>query len=116
MFGDFDISTFCSGTGSVLQFVGYIITIIKIAMPILIIVFGILDLGKAVVSSKEDEIKTSAKKLMWRIVAGIFIFFIPSIVIWIFGEISEYKDASAGFDNCKNCLLHPWDGCKTNGN
>ncbi len=107
----FNIEEFCSSTGAILQFVGYIVTFIKIAMPLVIIIYGIMDLGKAVVASKEDEIKTGAKRLMWRAVAGVAIFFIPSIVLWLFGTISQYAAASenAGFDNCKTCILAPWN-------
>lgn len=116
MFGEFTIDEFCTNTAGILKFVGYILTIIKIAMPILIIAFGILDLGKAVVASKEEEIKTGAKRLMWRAVAGIIIFFIPSIVLWLFETVGDFQQVAGegtGFDNCRNCILKPWNGsCK----
>lgn len=108
MFG-FDISSFCAQTGEILQFAGWILTIVKVAIPILIIAFGIFDLGKAVVASKEDEIKTGAKRLMWRAIAGIAIFFIPSIVLWLFSAVNTYTSAdSQGFANCRTCILKPW--------
>lgn len=37
--------------------VGIVINIIWIGVPILLIVLGSIDLGKAVISSKEDEVK-----------------------------------------------------------
>lgn len=103
----FSMEEFCSETATIMQFIGYIITIIKIAIPILIIAFGILDLGKAVVSSDDSQIKKSAKSLMWRAIAGVFIFFIPSIVLWLFGAIDQYKDNNDQFSNCTTCLLKP---------
>lgn len=103
----FDLSTFCSGSAGLLQFVGYIITIVKIAIPLLIIAFGLLDFGKAVVGSKDDLIKKSAISLLRRVVSGIIIFFLPALVLTIFEAISDYKNNNSGFSNCKTCLLQP---------
>lgn len=113
MIGAIDIATFCSKSAGVLQFVGYALTIVKIAIPIIIIAYGILDFGKAVVASKEDEIKTSAKRLLWRAVAGVIIFFIPSIVMWLFSTVDKYAEATSGdkFKTCERCILTPWSGC-----
>lgn len=113
MLGAFEMSTFCVEAGGLLQIVGYVLTIVKIAMPLIIIVYGVMDLGKAVVAAKEDEIKTGAKRLMWRAVAGVAIFFIPSIVLWVFGTINQYSNSTEGFENCQKCILSPWNGCNT---
>ncbi len=109
MLGAIDIAGFCTNAAGILQFVGYALTIVKVAIPIIIIAYGILDFGKAVVASKDDEIKTSAKRLLWRAVAGVIIFFIPSIVIWLFGTIDKYTAGKNGFDNCEKCILSPWN-------
>lgn len=109
MIGAIDIATFCNNAAGVLQFAGYALTIVKVAIPIIIIGFGILDFGKAVVASKDDEIKTSAKRLLWRAIAGVVIFFIPSIVLWLFGTIDKYTQGKNGFENCEKCILSPWN-------
>lgn len=107
----FNLADFCEATSGIMQFVGYILTIIKVAIPILIIAFGIIDLGKAVTSGKDEDTKKAAKTLLWRAVAGVAVFFIPSIVVWLFGTISMYNDATqngASFETCEKCLLQPW--------
>jgi len=55
--------TFCTETQSVWKLVGNILGVFKIVIPILVIIFGMIDLGKAVVASKDDEIKKAAKSL-----------------------------------------------------
>ena len=110
----FSMKTFCTGSAGLLQFVGYIITIVKIAIPILIIAFGLLDFGKAVVGSKDELIKKSALSLLRRVAAGIVIFFLPTLVLTVFGAISDYKSNSKDFSNCKTCLLNPGK-CQTSG-
>ncbi len=110
----FSMKTFCSGSAGLLQFVGYIITIVKIAIPILIIAFGLLDFGKAVVGSKDELIKKSAISLLRRVAAGIVIFFLPTLILTIFAAISDYKSNAKNFSNCKTCLLNPTK-CDTSG-
>ncbi len=104
------IESFCTSAKDILSFAGWILTIFKIAIPLLIIAYGMLDFGKAVVASKDDEIKKSAKSLGMRAIAGVIIFFIPSIVLWLFSTISDYSSAeeAGNFDVCRNCLLSPW--------
>lgn len=110
LLGAFDLSSFCSETKDVLTFVGWALTIVKVAIPFIIIAYGIIDLGKAVTASKEDEIKTAAKRLLYRAIAGVCIFFVPSIVLWLFGTVDEFNNSTqgGGFDTCKNALLYPW--------
>ena len=83
--------------------------VFKIAIPLLIIAFGIFDFGKAVVAEKEDEIKKQTKRLIYRVVAGIIIFLIPNIVLFLFGLINEYETDSeaAAFSVCETCFLNP---------
>ena len=102
-----DIANFCSQTKELLGFVGYLLLIFKIIIPLIIIVYGMIDFGKAVVAEKDDDIKKSAKSLGRRAIAGIIIFFIPTIVIWVFGQISDYGKEKKGFETCEKCLLHP---------
>ncbi|MBO5475309.1 MAG: hypothetical protein J5982_02245 [Bacilli bacterium] len=106
----FSLGDFCTQTSQILGFVGWILTIVKISMPLVIIGYGIMDLGKAVVASKDDEIKTATKRLLWRAVAGVAIFLMPSLILWLFGTISDFNEAyNEGFQPCETCLLYPWD-------
>lgn len=106
-----DISQFCSEAKEILQFVGWILTVFKIAIPLLIVGYGMFDFGKAVTGSKEEDIKKSTKSLAYRAVAGVVIFFIPTIVMWLFGAIAAYNEANekADLDLCQKCILSPWN-------
>ncbi len=101
------IGTFCSKTAGLLQYVGYALTIFKIAIPLIIIIFGMMDFGKAVVSEKDEDVKKQAVKLLRRAIAGVIIFFIPTLVIWIFETVNDYSSEAGQFNTCKECLLHP---------
>ena len=117
--GAVDIGSFCTNASQILQFIGWILTFVKISIPLIIIALGIFDLGKAVISSKDDDVKKASKTLLRRALAGVVIFFIPTIVMWIFGAVSQYNKIAeegndSGFTVCNDCVLYPWgDNCKT---
>ncbi len=57
-----------------------IYNIIKIGVPLLLVIFGMLDLGKAVISQKEDEIKKNQGMFVKRLIAAALVFFVFAIV------------------------------------
>lgn len=70
-----------------------IIPLIQIGIPIILILLGMLDLGKAVVASKEDEIKAAQKLLIKRAIYALAIFFVVLIVQLVFGLLSTTGDS-----------------------
>lgn len=106
----------CSSLAPVWQIVGWVLWVFKIVIPIIIIIFGMLDLGKAVVASKDDEIKKSVKQLALRAIAGIVIFFLPTLVGAVFGLVGEFSSDpyKAEYEICRKCITKPGsDDCKT---
>lgn len=106
-----DVSEFCTKAQDILVFVGWVLTFFKVAIPLLIIGLGMFDLGKAVVASKDDEIKTQTKRLLWRAVAGVCIFFVPTLVLWLFSAVNDFNTAATAsdFETCRNAVLYPWN-------
>lgn len=84
-----------------------IIPLIQIGIPIILIILGMLDLGKAVVASKEDEIKSAQKMLIKRCIYAVAIFFVVLIVQVVFGLLSSTGDSdisstSTSWSDCWN--------------
>ncbi|MCI9279191.1 MAG: hypothetical protein HFJ02_00095 [Bacilli bacterium] len=98
---------FCAGTANIWQIVGYVMLVFRIAIPILLIIYGALDLGKAVIASKDDEIKKATKGLTMRAIAAVAIFLIPTIVSFVFGMVAGFGEAKEDFDICKACITSP---------
>lgn len=69
-----------------------IIPLIQIGIPIILILLGMFDLGKAVMDSKEDEIKSAQKLLIKRCIYAVAIFFVVFIVQLVFGLIDNSGD------------------------
>ena len=97
--------TFCTDTVNIWRLVGYFLMIFKIVIPIILIVLGMLDLGKAVVGSKDEEIKKSAKSLAMRIVAAVCIFFVPTIVSFVIRIVDTSVDELSQV--CAACISNP---------
>lgn len=100
---------FCQSSANIWQTVGYILMVFKIVIPILLIVFGMIDLGRAVIASKDDEIKKATKSLLMRSIAAIVIFLIPTLVGVIMGIVGSFGDVKEDFDICKKCISNPID-------
>lgn len=81
-----------------------LITIIKIAVPLLLIVWGMLDLGKAVVAQKEDEIKKGQQIFIKRIIAAVLVFLVVFVVQLVFGLVA--KNDSAKISSCIDCFIN----------
>jgi len=102
----------CGGTnlifsGTFPYIVSTIITIIKIAVPVLLIIFGMLDLGKAVIAAKEDEIKKGQQTFIKRTIAAIIVFFVIQVVQIIVRFISGNDENISG---CFNCFINGQSG------
>ena len=80
---------FCQSSAEIWLLVGKLINIIKIVIPIIIVVLAMLDLGKAVMAGEEKEIKEAQKMLLKRLVYGVIIFFVVTIVQVVFNLIGR---------------------------
>ena len=100
------MDTFCSDTAGIWRVIGFVIYIIRIAIPILIVLLGTLDLGKAVIAGEDKKIKEAQKTFIMRIIYGIAIFFVFPIVEVIFNVVGFDVEAS-NRRTCWECATHP---------
>ena len=66
-----------------------------------------LDLGKAVVAAKEDEIKKGQQTFIKRAIAAVIVFFVIQIVQIIVRFVSGNDQNIAG---CFNCFINGQSG------
>ena len=86
--------------------VGFIVKAIWIGVPILLIIFGMIDLGKAVIASKEDEVKKAWKAFGRRLLVAIAVF----AVVWAVGAVFSLA-ADLGGDALKGYNEASWKAC-----
>ena len=106
--------SFCYKTAIIWQVVGYVFLIAKIVIPIILIILGMVDLGKAVISSDDKAISKVTKSLLMRTIAAIAIFFIPTIIKVAFEFVAGFnEDMKNDAQNCIDCLTSPNGSCDT---
>lgn len=69
--------------------IGTVINIIWIGVPILLIILGSIDLGKAVISNDEKEVEKAKKSLIHRIIYAVLVFCVVWIVQIVMDTISK---------------------------
>jgi surface polysaccharide O-acyltransferase-like enzyme len=89
----YDTNAFCRDTYDIWALIGTIIKIIRIAIPILIVLLGTIDLGKAVLAGDDKKIKEAQGMLVRRIIYGVAVFFVLVIVQTIFGTLGKRNTA-----------------------
>ena len=76
----------------------------------LLIIFGSIDFVKAIIAQKDDEIKKGQQVFVKRLIAGIIIFFIFSIVKIIVSFAAD-KDKKTNIINCASCFINYDENC-----
>lgn len=87
-----------------------IIVVIKIVVPVLLVIFGMLDLFKGITAQKEDEIKKGQQIFIKRLISAAIIFFVVSIVQLLVSFVSS--DDEPGIMECASCFIN---GTNTDG-
>lgn len=97
---------FCGQSGPLMamRVIGYVITFLKILIPIFIIVTGMISLTKVLLSENTDT-KPFVKTFITKIVIGAFIFFIPTIFSAILDMVYGADKIINTNAACAKCML-----------
>lgn len=106
----FLLDGFCSGSVlRIFNVIAKVIFILKIAIPIIIVLLAMLDLGKAVMAGEEKAIKEAQGMLIKRLIYGVVIFFVVTVVQVVFGLVNNNVKEGEGA-KCWSCAVSgtPW--------
>ena len=93
------------------ELTSFVITLIQIAVPIVLIIMGMLDLLKGITSQKEDEIKKGQQIFVKRLITGVLIFFIIVIVKFVISLVADSN--TSNIVECIDCFMD--NNCKKQG-
>lgn len=88
----------------IINIVHVIILAIQIFVPIVLVIFGMLDLAKAVMAQKEDEIKKGQQTFIKRVIAAIIVFFVVTVVKMILSFLADGTGEGTIYQ-CVNCFV-----------
>lgn len=99
-------------SGMIPNVVHLIIQVIWVVVPILLVIFGLLDLAKAVMAQKEDEIKKGQQTLIKRLIAAVIVFLVIPVVKIVIDFVSGEDDTIASCFNCFVNATESADSCR----
>lgn len=67
---------------------------IKIVVPILLVIFAMLDLGRAITAKKEEDIKKYQGSCVKRIITGLLVFLVIVVVEFVLGFVEPETGTS----------------------
>jgi cell division protein FtsW (lipid II flippase) len=100
---------YCTNLKPIISIIKTVLNIVRFAVPLVLIVIGTFDIFKAVVASKEEEIKAAQKLLIKRVVYAVIIFLIPTIVMLILNIVSNTKDTDGNNLTDENDFWSCWN-------
>ncbi len=110
-----DVGDACGGLTPVVKFIKHgVFPIIQIGIPIILIVMGSIDLGKAVLSSDEKAIKAAQGMLVKRCIAAVAVFFVVTIVSLLMGLFSNLNSTDKGEGTDTTSWGECWDAAFIN--
>lgn len=83
---------------TMIYYVKLVLRILQIAVPIGLILFGTIDMAKAVISGDEKKMKEAQKPFIKRIVSAVIVFLIPYIVSVVVGLVTSNGDYKGCWD------------------
>lgn len=101
----------------VIRLLNIVIRAIQIGVPLVLIILGSIDLGKAVIANKDDEVKKAQKTFIRRLLYAVAVF----LVVWIvqlvmttvptlFGNKKDQVGGTENYKGCLECVFSP-DSC-----
>mgnify|MGYP003299239104 CR=1 FL=1 len=101
---------FCDygGVRRTFMIVGIIINIVKIVVPLIIVITGMIAFAKPIISGKTEDLTGNAMILFKKFIAGVAIFYLPTIINFALSLNPDYDKTS--YYACTECMNNP-DGC-----
>ncbi len=82
-----------------------IVNLIRIIVPVVLVILGMIDLFSAMIKQKEDEMKKAQMLFVKRLIAGLLVFFVVAIVQMVFGILANASGESGMLD-CVSYFLN----------
>lgn len=93
----------CGGLLPLVKVVVAVIKLVMIVIPIALIIYGTIDLGKAVIASDEKEVKQAQNRLIKRIIYAALIFFVPMLIGVVMNLVSTGGEGdTTSWSSCWN--------------
>ncbi len=91
----------CPSEEPVFKMISYFYSLLKIIVPVVLVLFGSIDIAKAVAASDDGAIKKATSSFLRKLVAGVIVFLLFEIVGFVINLVSE----NYGVMDCVNKII-----------
>ena len=99
----YDCNDFVTNNDKIVDIIRFVYNAIKIGVPIILVVVGMFDMGKAITQQKEDEIKKAQTLLVKKAVAALIVFLMFAFAQLIVSLVADDKDTTI---SCIDSILN----------
>ena len=85
------------------ELVSFAIILIQIAVPVILVVMGSIDLFKGISAQKDDEIKKGQQMFIKRLLIAALIFFVIVIAKFLISIVAD--NSSTNIIDCVDCFM-----------
>ncbi len=100
--------------GAVFNLVHYVVLIIQIVVPILLIIWGMLDFAKGLTKGKDEDIKAGQKTFISRLIVAVVVFLVVTVVNLMVGIVANVN-ADSGNGEPKQSTMTKCISCFVKG-
>ena len=90
----------------IVNIISLVYTAIQIGVPLILIIVGMFDMGKAITQQKEDEIKKAQSLLVKKAIAAALVFLMFSIVSLVFRTVAPKGEEGDNMWSCVDALIN----------
>jgi len=92
--------------GRIPAFTSILVNVLQVLVPVLLVVFGIIDLLKAMSAQKEEDIANGRKVLFKRIIIGFLVFLMVALTKLVLNIAIENPALKESAVDCINCFIN----------
>ena len=79
----------CADLANIIGIAGFALKAIQYIVPVILIIWGTIDMLKAVVAGEDKKIKDAQSLLVKRVISAVIVFLIPLLVSTLLGLIGS---------------------------
>lgn len=90
--GLMNLLTACGGVeipDGIIKILHLVVVLIQVAVPIMLIIWGMIDFAKATIGGDEDKIKAGQKTFIKRLIAAVLVFLVVTITQLVLNAVTS---------------------------
>ena len=93
----------CDTLKPIMTLVGYVIFGIKVVVPVILILVGMMELARAIIEKDDSQIKKAQSSMIKKVVAAVCVYLVITIVGLVMNLLGQDQ-----YESCVKCAFDPF--------